>query len=133
MRDAFNLSCADVLAKMHVGAVFLRSRGLTSKADDLEKARTAVAELIEREAAQAKRIAELEQIAAGHRDGRLAALEKAAALESERDALAAEVEALREALQKLVDFTGAYGGPYANARSLLSAARASAATGGTHA
>lgn len=52
--------------------------------------------LIEREAAQAKRIAELEQIAAGHRDGRLAALEKAAALESERDALAAEVKALRE-------------------------------------
>lgn len=69
---------------------------LPNLAEKLKRSADYVAALIEREAAQAKRIEELEQIAAGHRDGRLAALEKAAALESERDALAAEAKALRE-------------------------------------
>lgn len=101
---------------------------------DSSKAYAAVAALIEREAAQAKRIAELEQIAAGHRDGRLAALEKAAALESERDALAAEVKALRNRVAILEDAgaiaAGILEGAGAHCFALSDAlASASAATG----
>lgn len=138
-----NTSGAKILAAMESASALLDIAECPATSRKIDKARTAVAALIDREAAQAARISELEAECAGLK--RYWELANAAVSDlqnriTERDALAAEVKALRSAfVEERARYHRSQGAKIEQAQILAETdvsvaytalARASAATGG---